>query len=62
MIVDRISFDFVKGATVDYVQELIRSAFQVSLISPRKVAYELLLFSFVVPLGCSGLKQNLNMC
>ncbi|KAL7170496.1 hypothetical protein ACSBR2_035382 [Camellia fascicularis] len=30
LVVDEISFDFVKGATVDYVEELIRSAFQVS--------------------------------
>ncbi|KAL9244114.1 hypothetical protein vseg_017922 [Gypsophila vaccaria] len=30
LVVDRISFDFVKGANVDYVEELIRSAFQVS--------------------------------
>ncbi|XP_020549459.1 iron-sulfur assembly protein IscA-like 2, mitochondrial isoform X2 [Sesamum indicum] len=28
LVVDNISFDFVKGATVDYVEELIRSAFQ----------------------------------
>ncbi|PIN16809.1 Mitochondrial Fe-S cluster biosynthesis protein ISA2 (contains a HesB-like domain) [Handroanthus impetiginosus] len=30
LVVDSISLDFVKGATVDYVEELIRSAFQVS--------------------------------
>ncbi|CAH9145045.1 unnamed protein product [Cuscuta epithymum] len=30
LVVDNISLDFVKGATVDYVEELIRSAFQVS--------------------------------
>ncbi|KAF4364209.1 hypothetical protein CsatB_016526 [Cannabis sativa] len=30
LIVDSISYDFVKGATVDYVEELIRSAFVVS--------------------------------
>ncbi|KAK6139969.1 hypothetical protein DH2020_026282 [Rehmannia glutinosa] len=29
LVIDTISFDFVKGATVDYVEELIRSAFQV---------------------------------
>ncbi|KAL3382041.1 hypothetical protein AABB24_001894 [Solanum stoloniferum] len=29
LVVDNVSFDFVKGATVDYVEELIRSAFQV---------------------------------
>ena len=29
-MVDKISYDFVKGASVDYVEELIRSAFQVS--------------------------------
>ncbi|XP_052174355.1 iron-sulfur assembly protein IscA-like 2, mitochondrial isoform X2 [Diospyros lotus] len=28
LVVDKISFDFVKGSTVDYVEELIRSAFQ----------------------------------
>lgn len=32
LVVDNISFDFVKGATVDYVDELIRSAFQVCLL------------------------------
>ena len=30
LVVDSISYDFLKGATVDYVEELIRSAFQVS--------------------------------
>lgn len=30
LIVDNISYDFVKGATVDYVEELIRSVFLVS--------------------------------
>ncbi|KAD1969847.1 hypothetical protein E3N88_42091 [Mikania micrantha] len=30
LAVDTISFDFVKGATVDYVEELIRSGFQVA--------------------------------
>ncbi|XP_068660890.1 iron-sulfur assembly protein IscA-like 2, mitochondrial [Aristolochia californica] len=30
LVVDDISYDFVKGATVDYVQELIRSAFVVT--------------------------------
>ncbi|XP_052173060.1 iron-sulfur assembly protein IscA-like 2, mitochondrial [Diospyros lotus] len=30
LVIDKISFDFVKGATVDYVEELIRSAFQVT--------------------------------
>ncbi|KAL1566150.1 iron-sulfur assembly protein IscA-like 2, mitochondrial [Salvia divinorum] len=30
LVIDNISYDFVKGATVDYVDELIRSAFQVS--------------------------------
>lgn len=28
-MIDKISLGFVKGATVDYVEELIRSAFQV---------------------------------
>ncbi|URD82691.1 iron-sulfur assembly protein [Musa troglodytarum] len=27
LVVDNVSYDFVKGATVDYVEELIRSAF-----------------------------------
>ncbi|KAF5737451.1 iron-sulfur assembly protein IscA-like 2 mitochondrial [Tripterygium wilfordii] len=27
LLVDNISYDFVKGATIDYVEELIRSAF-----------------------------------
>ncbi|KAJ8899573.1 hypothetical protein K2173_018547 [Erythroxylum novogranatense] len=30
LVVDNISYDFVKGATVDYVEELIRSAFVVA--------------------------------
>ncbi|KAL0903562.1 hypothetical protein M5K25_027950 [Dendrobium thyrsiflorum] len=30
LVVDDISYDFVKGATVDYVDELIRSGFQVT--------------------------------
>ncbi|XP_074583131.1 iron-sulfur assembly protein IscA-like 2, mitochondrial [Curcuma longa] len=29
LVVDNVSYDFVKGASVDYVEELIRSAFQV---------------------------------
>lgn len=33
LVVDKISLDFVKGATVDYVEELIRSAFQVNCLS-----------------------------
>ncbi|XP_020227583.1 iron-sulfur assembly protein IscA-like 2, mitochondrial [Cajanus cajan] len=30
LVVDNLSYDFVKGATVDYVEELIRSAFVVT--------------------------------
>ncbi|XP_027349312.1 iron-sulfur assembly protein IscA-like 2, mitochondrial isoform X4 [Abrus precatorius] len=30
LVVDNVSYDFVKGATVDYVEELIRSAFVVT--------------------------------
>ncbi|KAM7528028.1 hypothetical protein LguiB_031438 [Lonicera macranthoides] len=30
LVVDKISLGFVKGATVDFVEELIRSAFQIS--------------------------------
>ncbi|KAF9679910.1 hypothetical protein SADUNF_Sadunf06G0064700 [Salix dunnii] len=30
LVVDNISYDFLKGATVDYVEELIRSAFIVA--------------------------------
>ncbi|CAN7079745.1 unnamed protein product [Brassica oleracea var. botrytis] len=29
-VVDNVSYDFVKGATIDYVYELIRSAFVVA--------------------------------
>ncbi|KAH7554073.1 hypothetical protein JRO89_XS12G0106000 [Xanthoceras sorbifolium] len=29
LVIDDISYDFVKGATIDYVEELIRSAFVV---------------------------------
>ncbi|KAL0347051.1 UNVERIFIED_CONTAM: Iron-sulfur assembly protein IscA-like 2, mitochondrial [Sesamum calycinum] len=38
LVVDNVSFDFVKGATVDYVEELIRSAFQVSTNQVQWVA------------------------
>lgn len=30
LVVDNVSYDFVKGATVDYEEELIRSAFVVN--------------------------------
>ncbi|KAG2279225.1 hypothetical protein Bca4012_047393 [Brassica carinata] len=30
LVVDTVSYDFVKGATIDYVDELIRSAFVVA--------------------------------
>ncbi|KAK8470895.1 hypothetical protein PHAVU_003G095500 [Phaseolus vulgaris] len=30
LVIDNISYEFVKGATVDYVEELIRSAFVVT--------------------------------
>ncbi|KAI3442209.1 uncharacterized protein J3R85_001537 [Psidium guajava] len=30
LVIDNVSYDFVKGATVDYVEELIRAAFQVT--------------------------------
>ncbi|XP_044507945.1 iron-sulfur assembly protein IscA-like 2, mitochondrial isoform X2 [Mangifera indica] len=30
LVVDNISYDFLRGATIDYVEELIRSAFVVS--------------------------------
>ncbi|VVB13119.1 unnamed protein product [Arabis nemorensis] len=30
LVVDSVSYDFVKGATIDYVEELIRSAFVVA--------------------------------
>ncbi|KAG5408045.1 hypothetical protein IGI04_004364 [Brassica rapa subsp. trilocularis] len=30
LVVDNVSYDFVKGATIDYVDELIRSAFVVA--------------------------------
>ncbi|CAL9782360.1 unnamed protein product [Musa acuminata subsp. burmannicoides] len=36
LVVDNVSYDFVKGATVDYVEELIRSAFLVSFYLGRK--------------------------
>lgn len=34
LVVDSISYDFVRGATVDYVDEMIRSAFQVRSLYP----------------------------
>ncbi|CAM8910398.1 unnamed protein product [Rhodiola kirilowii] len=36
LVVDKISYDFVKGATVDFVEELIRSAFVVA-VNPSAV-------------------------
>ncbi|CAI9100252.1 OLC1v1037205C1 [Oldenlandia corymbosa var. corymbosa] len=36
LVIDKISLDFVKGATVDYVEDLIDSHFQVST-NPSKV-------------------------
>ena len=32
VVVDEISMDFVKGATIDYVEELIRSSFMVGML------------------------------
>lgn len=34
LVVDNVSYDFVKGATIDYVDELIRSAFVVNHMPP----------------------------
>ncbi|KAK2655289.1 hypothetical protein Ddye_008341 [Dipteronia dyeriana] len=39
LVIDDISFDFVKGATIDYVEELIRSAFVVSFLPPVSPFY-----------------------
>ena len=30
MVVDDISYEFVKGATVDYVEEMIKSSFAIA--------------------------------
>lgn len=30
LVVDPVSYEFVKGATVDYTTDIIRSAFEVS--------------------------------
>ncbi|XP_024022312.1 iron-sulfur assembly protein IscA-like 2, mitochondrial [Morus notabilis] len=49
LIVDNISYDFVKGATVDYVEELIRSAFVVTT-NPSAVGGCSCKSSFVVKL------------
>ncbi|CAI0391855.1 unnamed protein product [Linum tenue] len=51
LVVDNISYDFVKGATIDYVEELIRSAFQVSIPSVKCVLcsiFHLYVFILVV--------------
>jgi len=45
-VVDNISYDFLKGATVDYVEELIRAAFIVSNSSC------MLLINFYICGGC----------
>lgn len=45
-MVDNISYDFLKGATVDYVEELIRAAFIVSNSSC------MLLINFYICGGC----------
>ncbi|KAH9738217.1 Iron-sulfur assembly protein IscA-like 2 [Citrus sinensis] len=42
LVVDNISYDFVKGATVDYVEELIRSAFVVRIPSEDCVSQKYL--------------------
>jgi iron-sulfur cluster assembly 2 len=39
LVVDGVSYDFVKGATIDYAEELIRSAF---LVSTSTLAHSLL--------------------
>lgn len=46
LVVDNISYDFLKGATVDYVEELIRAAFIVSNSSC------MLLINFYICGGC----------
>uniref|UniRef100_A0A803L2U2 Core domain-containing protein n=1 Tax=Chenopodium quinoa TaxID=63459 RepID=A0A803L2U2_CHEQI len=40
LVIDKISYDFVKGSSIDYVEELIRSAFQASLLFLKSLVVE----------------------
>ncbi|KAH0731692.1 hypothetical protein KY289_002880 [Solanum tuberosum] len=51
LVVDNVSFDFVKGATVDYVEELIRSAFQINCMMDATILF----FRF-----CLSMRQELG--
>lgn len=45
LVVDSVSYDFVKGATIDYVEELIRSAF---VVNPSFFHLSRLIISIVI--------------
>lgn len=47
LVVDNISYDFVKGATIDYAEELIRSAFVVSETYPSVFLPDFFLLRYV---------------
>jgi hypothetical protein len=52
LVVDNVSYDFVKGSTVDYVEELIRSAFVVSFWTPFVSPIYLNLENYLKPPKC----------
>ena len=39
VVVDEVSYGFVKGTIVDYIEELIRSSFMVSHLSALIIKY-----------------------
>ena len=49
LVVDNVSYDFVKGSTVDYEEELIRSAFVVSFYSHSSCSI------YEIPLKCPNI-------
>jgi hypothetical protein len=49
LVVDGVSYDFVKGATVDYAEELIRSAFLVFPLYPCSFPSGFILYSPLAP-------------
>ena len=64
LVVDNVSYDFVKGATIDYVDELIRSAFVV--ITPslfRLISYHHCSYSVTgtIELNVESISHFLNL-
>jgi Fe-S cluster assembly iron-binding protein IscA len=53
VVVDNISYDFVKGATVDYVEELIRAAFVVSQFNLLGLCVVYCFVFMIYKIGCT---------